>query len=291
MTIAFGQTSAPRAAAGRLAARLCGAMDQRSPASALLLVTVEEESEKARVSMFLLPREDFIRWTGSDEDAEIVLSLIRDAFSTGSGLRKAAVLEGKNIATHFLGANIIDLQIASSRRAVAGFWVEQFLDAKLKITPEMGSIILGEGLRRAFDAAGANQDDRNAVMGAMLTARSGQLKSTSLNKFSEGLPNAVTEAFLGDHGEDVRNTPFLVNQEVVKRTIGSYVIETTDGVTITAPPETIAKSVTFDLRGAVKSVNYSGIVESETVRHSVRETRKDVDRESDPAKAKERAAE
>ncbi|HEX8107860.1 MAG TPA: hypothetical protein VF516_09015, partial [Kofleriaceae bacterium] len=157
IAIAFGATQTPRAAAFRLATRLAQTMDNRSHA-ALLVIVVEHDDPKRRVSLLVFPREDVIQ-LGRQAD-EVLLNLLRNAFSTGSGLRKLARLEGHQSRTQFLSAEVLDFQLASAHKTTADFWIKTFLDAKPRIDSQTGSRQLAAALQRTFDAS--SDDDRDA---------------------------------------------------------------------------------------------------------------------------------
>lgn len=261
MTVAFGSTQAPRTAAGRLASRLSATMDNRSR-SALLLVTVEIDDPKRRVSMLLLPREDVIQLGGNEED--LLLTLLQDAFSTGSGLRKLARLHGHNNKSQFLSAEVLDLQLMSGQKSVADFWIREFLCARPRVDSETGSRQLAAALQRAFEAAPEN--DRDAVVAAIFKASSGRVSKTSLVKYADEIPEELHGAyFRGIEDGELRRTVFDVDRGVVKTNLARWIITTKDGVVIYAPADTIGKSVELKKNGSKRTVKYAGTVEKERV--------------------------
>jgi len=261
MTVAFGATQAPRTAASRLARRLSATMDNRSR-SALLLVTIETDDPKRRVSMLLLPREDVIQLGGSNE--ELLLTLLNDAFSTGSGLRKVARMHGHNNKSQFLSAEVLDLQLMSGQKSVADFWIREFLKARPRLDSETGSRHLAVAIQRAFDAAPEN--DRDAAIAAIFKASSGRVAKTSLAKFADELPTELHEAyFRGLADGELRRTAFDVDRTIVKTILAQWMITTKDGVVIYAPADTIGKAVQVTQSGAKRTVKYSGTIDKERV--------------------------
>jgi hypothetical protein len=261
MAVAFGPTQTPKAAAARLAARLSGTMDNRSH-SALLLVTVENNDQKRRVSMLLLPKEDVVQLRGTEED--LLLDLIQDAFSTGSGLRKLARLTGHNARTQFLSAEVLDFQLMSAQKSVADFWIREFLSALPRMDSQTGTKHLASALQRAFDAA--PEDERDAVFAAIFKASSGMVKKTSLAKYAEELPPELSEAyFRGMEDGEIRSTVFDVDRTIIKMNLARRIITGKDGVVISAPAETVGKSVAVTKKGSLRLVNYSGTIEKERV--------------------------
>ena len=261
MMVAFGATTSPKAAAGRLAVRLSNTMDNRSN-SALLLATVEERDPKRRVTLLVLPREDVVQLLGSGE--EMLLDVLNDAFSTASGLRKIARVEGHDSKTQFLSADVLDFQLMSHQKSVADFWIRDFLGALPRVNSQAGSKALSMALQRAFEAA--SEDDRDAVFAAMFKASSGRVRKTSLEKFAEELPEGLAEAyFRGVTNPELRRTVFDVDRGVMKESLARRIITGADGVIISAPAETVGKSVDLRQKGNLRMVTYSGSVAKEKV--------------------------
>jgi hypothetical protein len=261
MAAAFGATQGPRAAASRLASRLATTMDNRSHA-ALFVVAVEADALKRRVSLLVLPREDVVQFEGTNE--EVLLNLLRNVFSTGSSLRKLARLEGHQSKTQFLSADVLDFQLASTFKTTADFWIKDFLGAKPRVDSKTGSRQLAGALQRAFEAADDNV--RDAVFAAMFKASAGTVRKTSLNKFAEDLPNEVHDAFFnGIPSDEMRRTFFDLDRSVMKDSLARRIITGKDGVVLSAPAETIGKSVELGQRGKTRTVTYAGSVEKERV--------------------------
>lgn len=261
MTIAFGATQAPKTAATRMATRLSVAMDNRS-GDALLLITVEVEAPKHRVSMLVLPREDVVQMNGKSTE-EVLLNLLRDAFSTGSALRKFARVEGHESRTQFLTAEIIDLQLTVANKEGADFWVKEFLMARLRMNSESGSRKLVAALRRAFEAA--SEHNRDAAFAAMLKAGSGIVKRTSLIKYAEELPAELHSAYFHGIEDEVQRTAFDVNQDVMRDNLGRRIFEAKDGVIISAPAETVGQTVRIQADAQARLVKYEGVIKKERV--------------------------
>ena len=269
VAIAFGATKTPGAAAARLAARLAQTMDNRSHA-ALLVVVVEEDGSKRRISLVVLPREDVVQLGRRSE--EVLLNVLRDAFSTGSHMRKLARLEGHHSKTQFLSAEVLDFQLASAHKTIADFWIRSFLTARPRIDAQTGSRQLAGALQRAFEAAG--DDERDAVAAAMLKARGGTVRTTSLEKFSDELPESLHDAFFrGTDNEELVRAVFTVDRAVMQETLARFVFTGADGVIVSAPAEAVGKSVEVEKRGDARFVSYRGEVEKERVARDRRAAR------------------
>lgn len=261
MQLAFGATQAPRAAAGRLATRLSRAMDGRSH-SALLLLAVESSEQMRRVSLLLFPREDVVQLNGSAED--VLLNVLRNAFSTASGIRKLARFTGKELQTHFLSAEVLDFQLSSSHKETADFWIVRFLNGKAPIDSKTGTKLLAAALQRAFDAA--DSDGRDAVFAAMFGTSSGGVRKTSLSKVAASLPVGLRDAFFsGVANDETRDTIFDVDRDIAKEMLARRVITGKDGVILSAPAETVGRSVSLSQGGKSRVVSYSGMVVSDRV--------------------------
>jgi uncharacterized protein (DUF2267 family) len=211
-----------------------------------------------------------IQLKGKTED--LLLQLLQDAFSTGSALRKLARLEGHESKTQFLSVEVLDLQLTSKQKSVADFWVEEFLEAKPRLDSATGTRYLVAALQRAFDAA--PDDNREAVFAAMLKAGAGAVSKTSLTKYASELPKEFHAAyFRGIDNVELRQAVFDIDRSVLKTELRRLVITSKDGVIISAPAETVGKSVEMTRRGKERVVRYSGIVEKERVARGGRNDR------------------
>lgn len=271
MAVAFGATKTPRAAAARLATRLADTMDNRSHA-ALLVVAVETDDPKRRISLLVLPREDVIQLGGASSD-EYLLNVLRDAFSTGSGLRKLARAQGHDSQTQFLSAEVLDFQLASAKRITADFWIQSFLGAKPRIDSPNGSRQLAAALQRAFDAA--DQDNRDAVFAAMFKASSGTVTRTSLVNYSDNVPEALHEQFFRGVPDEVSRSLFAVDRGIMKENLARRIITTEHGVIISAPTDAVGKSVEVKQRGQLRVVSYTGAIEKERIARARRDEKPD----------------
>jgi hypothetical protein len=267
LTVAFGLTKAPRAAAQRIAARLSASTDNRSRAG-LLVLTVEADAGdvRRRVSLLLLPREDVVQLNATSSE-DVLLELITNAFSTASELRKFARSEGHNSRTQFLSADILDLEGRSgSNGEAADFWIKDFLVARPRMSSDAGSRLLAAALRRAFDAAPEN--NRDATFAAMHKAGSGLVTRTTLVQYAESeLPRTLHEQFFGGLADDVRRTAFELNPQIIKEKLGRRIFETQDGVIVSAPADTVGETVHIKDRAGKRTISYVGVIKKETVQH------------------------
>ena len=102
----------------QLAERLSRATDGRTKPS-LFVATVDERKEARRVSMYVFPEESTYALRRSSREAGEAFLEHVNSFVLESQLRKVARFEGKNIKTHFIGGDVVDLQIGSSPRSAA----------------------------------------------------------------------------------------------------------------------------------------------------------------------------
>jgi hypothetical protein len=268
IAIAFGATQTPKAASARLAARLAQTMDNRSH-SALLALAVEVDDPKRRVSLLVFPREDVVQLQIRATEEEPLLNLLRNAFSTRSGLRKLARVEGHQSKTQFLSVEVLDLQLAASHKTTADFWIKRFLHAKPRVDSKTASRQLASALQRAFDAA--EEEERDAVFAAMFKASSGAADKTSLTRVAEKLPKALHEPFFRGVPEEMRDSIFEIDRGVMKEDLARRVITAKDGVIISAPANTVGKSVELVTEGSHRTVRYAGAIEKERVVRDRRE--------------------
>ena len=118
----------------------------------------------------------------------------------------------------------------------------------------------------AIDAAGGL---------SMFKASSVTVSRTSLTKFADDLPDELHEAFFrGVPNDEMRRTIFSIDRAVMKESLARRIITAKDGVIISAPAETVGKSVELKNRGTVRIVSYTGPVEKERVVRGRRERAK-----------------
>lgn len=264
LSLGFGSSTAPKSAASRLALRLSSKMDHRSKPG-LLLITVEHREQKREVTLLMLPRETVVSF-GSEksEKDEYLLELLPNAFSTGSGFRKLARLEGHNNQSQFLSVEVLDLQLGSAHRSAADFWIREFLQARPRIDSKTGSKELVNGIHRACDDS--KEDEFDGVFSGVFQLTSGKIKTTSLAKFSKELPERLRPAFFRSISlGEIRTAVFDVDPTVVREGVGKRVIVAKDGVVVYAPAETIGKSVRVDHDGDSRRVRYSGEIDRERI--------------------------
>ncbi|MCA9640470.1 MAG: hypothetical protein KC492_07220 [Myxococcales bacterium] len=262
MSVAFGAPSVRQRAAEGIASRLSSRMDNRSRAG-LLLATVEADEPARRVSLLLLPREDVMQ-PNSARDVEA--ELLREAFASKSSLRKFARASGHHSPTQFRSADVFDKQHTGDRDS-ADYWVRDFLLARARIGPMSGSRLLSNCLRRALDAAVG--DEREAVIGAMLKARSGLVKKTSLTAYAVAeVPENLHEPYFRGIPPEARRTAFMLNKGVVREQLGRRIFEAEDGVIVSAPTDAVGKTVHIEQQGQTRTLRYSGVISKERVKNS-----------------------
>jgi hypothetical protein len=264
LTVAFGLTKAPRTAALRIAVRLSASMDNRSRAGLVLLAAeADADDVKRRVSLLLLPREDVVQLNDAAAE-DVLLELLKNAFSTASELRKFARVEGHNSRTQFLSADILDLEDRSSSGEAADFWIKDFLIARPRMNSDAGSRLLAAALRRAFEAAPENS--RDATFAAMHKAGSGLVKRTTLAQYADNeLPLTLHEQFFRGLSDDVRRTAFQLNPQIIKEKLGRRIFETKDGVIVSAPADVVGGTVRIKDNGRERTVSYVGVIKKESV--------------------------
>lgn len=139
-----------------LAARLASILDYRSKPS-LLMVTVHDGShpDSRRVVIWMLPQQQVfnLRSRYGTNRLEVL-----EGFNRESTLRKIAVIEGADNLQSMLTARVLDLQASAVERAIADFWVEKFLDARLQMSDKEGTRNIARALRQVFSECKGDHD-------------------------------------------------------------------------------------------------------------------------------------
>lgn len=270
LKLAFGQTRTPLSAMVELAARLAGSTDRRTQPS-LFVVTVEEKSEARRVSMYVFPEEStFALRRPSQESTEAFLEHV-NSFVLESRLRKVARFEGKNIKAHFIGGNVVDLQIGSSPRAVADYWVTDFLDAGFAINDVKGTTLVAEGLKAAFQKADSAGKQR--VMEVAMALMADGRRAWSLQRIAnEYLDQAELSAAFRSvaPNADTLVGKFMLSKDLLRERINYRVFQLTSGVWVSSPFDEVGRSVMVDAQGKKRTLTARGVIESERVRSNAK---------------------
>ena len=209
-------------------------MDDRSPECLFLLAAyVEKESDKRRVALWIFPQDEAFRFTPGQEDNDI--ELLTEIFSRTSALRKMALFEGKNIATNFIKANVLDYQTGRADD-VAGFWIRRFLEAVLSITPAAGTKVLADALKRASDAdlsPAENQQVHSAALAIHTMPQTHWSLEEVANNFLSG---KAREVFLATAENDAtRTSTFELDRPALQRGLSFRNFRLPGDVWVSAP--------------------------------------------------------
>jgi hypothetical protein len=242
MDLAFAaRTERAETAAAALAARLSGAMDNRSP-SCLFLAAAYRDNTTApsrEVALWIFPRDDAFRFRSHAHAIE----LLSDVFSRTSRLRKLARFSGRKLRTDFLEADVLDFQ-AGGIGGVAEFWIERFLEAGLTITPDAGTRMLADAFRQAAQAD-LSYEQREQLQAALMVVRNRPAQRSSLERIAEEFlaPDVATPFLAAAPNPESARSMFRLNRDLFDRTVNYRVFRLDTGVWVSAPLEEIGQSV------------------------------------------------
>jgi hypothetical protein len=272
--LAFGQTRTPLPAMIDLASRLALSTDKRTSPS-LFVVTVEEKKESRRVSMYVFPEEStYTLRKSTQEPTEAFLEHV-NTFVLESRLRKIARFEGKNIKTHFIGGDVVDLQIGSSPRTVADYWVADFLDAEFAINDYKGTTLVAAALKAAFDRADAR--GKQTVMEAAIALMADGRRAWSLKRISDDfIPQELSVVFcsVAPNAETLTNK-FMLSKDLLRDRINYRVFQLESGVWVSSPFSEIGKAVRIEDDGRKRTLTARGVVQSEKVQRDAKRPQRD----------------
>lgn len=274
LKLAFGQTRTPLPAMLELSTRLSRSADRRTQPS-LFVATVEERKEARRVSMYVFPEEStYALRHSSQEPAEAFLEHV-NSFVLESRLRKVARFEGKNIKTHFINGDVVDLQIGSSPRAVADYWVAQFLDASFAINDIKGTTLVASGLKVAFNKA--DSEGKQRVMEATIALLASGRRAWSLQRIAdEFIPPDLSAAFCGiAPNAETLVGKFILSKELLRERINYRVFQLENGVWVSSPFSEVGRSVTLEEKGKRRTLTARGVIQSEKVRSNAKRPQAD----------------
>jgi hypothetical protein len=111
-------------------------------------------------------------------------------------LRKAALFEGKNRKTDFIGGKVFDFQTSSQSREVADFWIVRFLHGVLAVHGPTGTRHLARCLHEAYEKT-EGLDAKEQIYSAVIAVRQSRRPRWSLREFAnQYLTGAAREAFV-----------------------------------------------------------------------------------------------
>lgn len=274
LRLAFGQTRTPLPAMVELATRLALSTDRRTQPS-LFVVTVEAQKEVRRASMYVFPEEStYALRHSSQEPSEAFLEHV-NSFVLESRLRKVARFEGKNIKTHFMNGDVVDLQIGSSPRTVADYWVTDFLDAGFAINDIKGTTLVANGLKVAFEKA--DSGGKQKVMEAAMALMAGGRRAWSLQRIAdEYIPVELGAVFCSvAPNAETLGGKFMLSKELLRERINYRVFQLENGVWVSSPFSEVGRSVTVEEKGKSRTLTARGVIQSEKVRSNAKRPQAD----------------
>jgi hypothetical protein len=264
LKLAFGLTRTPLPAMVELALRLATSTDKRTR-PALFVVTIEESGDARRASMYVFPEEStYTLRSSAQEPTEAILEHL-NSFVLESRLRKVARFEGKNIKTHFINGEVVDLQIGSGPRSVADYWVTDFLDAEFAINDYKGTSLAAAALKLAFQRADAT--GRQTVMEAAIALMADGRRVWSLKKIAdEYIPADVFEAFcsVAPNTETLTNK-FMLDKALLRDQINYRIFQLETGVWVSSPFSEVGRTVKVEVDGRKRTLIARGVIQDERV--------------------------
>jgi hypothetical protein len=242
MAYAFGTDEDADDSAGEIARRLATAMDRRSTPSLLICVAGSSGAAR-RITLWTFPRDTALRL--DDARRAPTISVLSDVFSQTSGLRKAALFEGRKLRTHFLTGRALDFQANQTTRDVADFWIRRFLCCRSGIEGDAGTRLVARVLRSAFDHCSA-PEARQQLYAAAVALRVAPARQVTLDDIADTyLSGEARTAFLDAVPDpSTRGLMFEVRRDVLDQTLQFIVYELETGVVVSSPFGEVGESVT-----------------------------------------------
>ncbi len=264
-SIAFGQSNSPISASRRLANRLQGVVDGRSP-NYLFIPAVFWEGSKTHVILWLFGQTGGYDFQATDEEAR--LRFVASVF-TGGGSRKAAAFQAEGVEeseaanNDFLIGLIWDQQDRAGRSA-AQYWVDKFLDADWSMSSAGASRLLAKRIKAAL-AMTESLDAKENIVIAALALRKGQPRVISFERFGkehlEG--DAQDKFFKAIHlDNECKSAEFRIDKAAFTSELGSMIYQTQDGVTLIEPLS--SSNVQKLIVGDQRHVRYEGVISKES---------------------------
>ncbi|MEW6369264.1 MAG: hypothetical protein AB1714_31980 [Acidobacteriota bacterium] len=194
------------------------------------------------VTLWTFPRDQAFRF--ASERGTHAIEVLNDVFSRTSHLRKAALLQGRNLRSEFTTGRVLDFQAGKATDAVANYWTSTFLKCTLAITSDTGTRLLARTLGRAYTAC-ASPADHEQLFGAVIAVRVAQRQRWSLGDFAEEYlgSDARKEFLRAVPNEETLASPFDLNRPLFDQLLHFRIFRLDTGVYVSSPPSEIGRSV------------------------------------------------
>lgn len=265
MTLAFGTPREAAAVSLDLARRLSTAMDQRSTPALFICSTYDvSDGNRKRVTLWTFPRDAAFQFSHGDGRQRV--RVLRDVFSQTSGLRKAAMFEGRQLRNHFLTGRALDYQAGGTTRDIAEFWIKRFLMCRFGLRGDAGTRLLARALKDAFDHC-PDPHDKEQLYATIMALRVAPARQHSIENIAETYLSGRAKAALLEALPDEGNAGLLfeVQPDVLEATLNFRVFELVSGVVVSSPFGEIGTSVILS-EGEAKHLTCSGDVRIERLR-------------------------
>jgi hypothetical protein len=238
---AFENKSKADSAGNGLAAKLSQAMDLRS-SPCLFVVAALKDGDRRSLRMWTFPREEAFQFRGAAGRPSI--QLLKDIFSRTSRLRKAALFEGENRKTDFIGGKVFDFQASSTSRDVADFWIVRFLGAVLAVHGPTGTRHLARCLREAFEKA-QTATEQEQIYSAVMAVRHSHKSRWSLREFADHFLSGHTrQSFIGAApNQETIDSSFDFDRAMFDSVLNFRIFGLNTGVFVSTPLGEVGKSV------------------------------------------------
>jgi hypothetical protein len=171
---------------------------------------------------------------------------LSDIFSRTSRLRKAALFEGRNRKTDFIGGKVFDFQTSSQSREVADFWIVRFLHGVLAVHGPTGTRHLARCLHEAYEKT-EGLDAKEQIYSAVIAVRQSRRPRWSLREFAnQYLTGAAREAFVrAAPNQETLDSNFDSDRKTFDDTLNFRIFGLNTGVFVSSPLGEVGKSVTL----------------------------------------------
>jgi hypothetical protein len=238
---AFENKSKADSSGKNLATKLSQAMDLRS-SPCLFVVAALKDGDRRSLRMWTFPREEAFQFRGAAGRPSI--QLLTDIFSRTSRLRKAALFEGENRKTDFIGGKVFDFQASSTSRDVADFWIVRFLGAVLAVHGPTGTRHLARCLREAYEKA-QTATEQEQIYSAVIAVRHSHKLRWSLREFADHFLSGKTrKSFIGAApNQETIDSSFDFDRGVFDSALNFRIFGLNTGVFVSTPLGEVGKSV------------------------------------------------
>lgn len=234
LVVALARLRSAEASARELAVRLSAATDHRSHPGLFLVVVVPDRSAERAVHLWRFSAEQNL--IANFRAGHLDVEVLEEGFAAGNMLFKAARFRGRPDSERaFWAGEAEDRQAKLPGAAASAYWIEEFLGAKLAVTPTLGSQVLAEAIAAVVKKTKDPQVQSRLISGALALFNAAGERLT-FEAAVRRLPREVRKDTLDVIAKTYPPTTLItIDQATLVRGLGLREVHLDTGVVVAGP--------------------------------------------------------